>query len=1089
MTLRSLFRLFAQLLPALLVLAEGIAAGVPARAGDEARKAFDIPAGDALVALKQFTAQSGAQVLYSADELTGIKTRALLGRFSPREALGALLAGQRLDVTEDGATGVLTIRLRASSSATASSRGAAAAAAGGWGTVSGRVSSAATGEFLEGAEVRVVSPDLVTTTQRDGSFALSRVPAGVHRVRVFYTGLDVQEAEVLVQAGATAVLAVSLNAAVYRLDSFVVAGQREGNAAAITRQRTAENIKSVVSMDAYGNVADGNIGNFLQNLTGVAVNKEAGDVVGIGLRGAPPELNSVTLDGTRTAGAVAGFTPQGDRAALIDQIPADFIKEIEVTKGNTPDQSADSLGGTVNLVTKSAFDFKQRVLTYRLGVNLNTYRDGDFVRHNHGWVDSGKYGPTAALTFMDTYGAERQWGLALSGSFSQTTNTRDRVQMTRPNADNLISTRARQLNDTDTRVRAGASAKLEYRPDARTRVGVSASFNYFTFGSDRTDWDITTTNRVADYSRVSRAQIEAGTAPRDSTNQTAGIAPGFTDTYNELLHATLRNRYTSGSKLSQQSKFGVEARKEWGDTRLDLRASYNPSSYRNDVRGFEARRNGGVGIAYDASKDATRPVFTQTYGAPIGLGADFNNFFGLRFAQPDYTFEDIQNGQADLQHALSRLPFPVTIKTGANYRRQHRWLKTYRPTWNLVGADGVQQRNPATGLNDDNIAQFLTSWRYSIFNNAMMQRDHLDYRLADALFLSQPRYWVPSGTSVSTFPVPRVVTEEVGSGYVQATARLGRLTVLGGVRLEHTAVEGTGSFADPTLPSQGSVTVARTYQAWYPSLHLRYALTAKLLLRSSFSTSGARPSLSAIVPDTSVTYLSDGSGLGRVTQSNPGLKPQYARTYDFSAEYYLEPAGLISAGAFRKDISNFINRATRIIGDGPANGFGGRYEDFELTTTGNLGTAYVEGVELSYTQQLRGLPAPFNGLSVFANYTGLRTQGSYAEGARELANFVPRTYNAGVTFNWRRWETRVTYHYKSGYLMTYNASPASQTRVTDDPTVDLNVQYRFGPGLTVFVDYINVFNNSPDWWSASPRHISMSEVYGARLNVGVSGRF
>ncbi|PAW65347.1 MAG: hypothetical protein B9S34_11215 [Opitutia bacterium Tous-C1TDCM] len=959
----------------------------------------------------------------------------------------------------------------------------------GTGAITGTVRNEVTGDFLEGVEVGLIGTERVTTTQRDGSFAFAGVPAGRQQLRAFYTGLDVQETAVVVAAGQTAVVPLALNAAIYKLEAFTVAGQREGNAAAITRQRTAENIKSVVSMDAYGNVADGNIGNFLQNLTGVAVNKEAGDIVGIGLRGAPPELNSVTMDGARTAGAIAGFSPQGDRAALIDQIPADFIKEIEVTKGNTPDQSADSLGGTVNLVTKSAFDFKQRVITYRLGVNLNTYRDGNFVRDDHGWVDSGKYGPTAALTFMDTFGAARQWGLALSSSFSQTTNTRDRVQMTRPNAGNLISTRARQLNDTDTRVRAGISGKLEYRLDARTRLGITAAFNYFTFGSDRTDWDITATNRVADYSRVSRAQIVAGTAPRDSANQTAGIAPGFTDTYTELLHATLRNRYTHGSKLSQQSKFGAEARKEWADTRLDLRASYNPSSFRNDVRGFEARRNGGVGIAYDASKDATRPVFTQTYGAPIGVGADFNNFFGLRFAQPDYTFEDIGNAQADLQHALSRLPVPVMIKTGFNYRRQHRWLTTYRPTWNFVGADGVQQRNPATGINDDNIGQFLSPWRYSIFNNAMMQRDHLDYRLADALFASQPRYWAPSGTSVSTVPVPRVVTEAVKSGYAQATARLGRLTVLGGARFEHTGVEGTGSFSDPTLPTQRSVSVSRAYQAWYPSLHLRYAVTPNLLLRSSFSTSGARPSLSAIVPNTTVNYLADGSGLGRVTQSNPGLKPQYARTYDFSAEYYLEPAGVISAGAFRKDISNFIAQATRVIGEGANNGFDGRYEDFELTTTGNLGTAYVEGVELSYTQQLRGLPAPFNGLAVFANYTGLRTQGSYANGAAELANFVPRTYNIGLIQSWRKWEARVTYHYKSGYLMTYNANPASQTRVTDDPTVDVNLQYRFRPGLAVFVDYINIFNNSPDWWSASPRHISMSELYGARLNAGVSGRF
>ena len=234
---------------------------------------------------------------------------------------------------------------------------AAQAQSPGTGTVSGTVRNAGTGSYLEGVALRVAGTDLIVTTQRDGRFLLPRVPVGRQQVRAFYTGLDAKETEVVVTAGQTTDVAITLSSEIYALEAFTVAGQREGNAAAITRQRYAENIKNVVSTDAYGNVADGNIGNFLQNLTGVAVNKEAGDVVGIGLRGAPPELNSVTLDGARTAGAVAGFSPQGDRAALIDQIPADFIKEIEITKGNTPDQAADSLGGTVNLVTKSAFDF------------------------------------------------------------------------------------------------------------------------------------------------------------------------------------------------------------------------------------------------------------------------------------------------------------------------------------------------------------------------------------------------------------------------------------------------------------------------------------------------------------------------------------------------------------------------------------------------------------------------------------------------------------------------------------------------------------------------------------------------------------
>ena len=190
----------------------------------------------------------------------------------------------------------------------------------GTGTINGTVRNEGTGDFLDGAEVRIVGTERVTTTQRDGSFAFTGVPAGRQQLRAFYTGLDVQETTVTVTPNAIATVPLALNSAVYKLEAFTVAGQREGNAAAITRQRTAENIKSVVSMDAYGNVADGNIGNFLQNLTGVAENKEAGDIVGIGLRGTPPELNSVTLDGARTF-CIADWDGDGKPDLLLNSAP------------------------------------------------------------------------------------------------------------------------------------------------------------------------------------------------------------------------------------------------------------------------------------------------------------------------------------------------------------------------------------------------------------------------------------------------------------------------------------------------------------------------------------------------------------------------------------------------------------------------------------------------------------------------------------------------------------------------------------------------------------------------------------------------
>jgi hypothetical protein len=69
---------------------------------------------------------------------------------------------------------------------------------GGTGAINGTVRNEGTGEFLEGAEVRIVGTERVTTTQRDGSFAFAGVPAGRQQLRAFYTGLDVQEKAVVV---------------------------------------------------------------------------------------------------------------------------------------------------------------------------------------------------------------------------------------------------------------------------------------------------------------------------------------------------------------------------------------------------------------------------------------------------------------------------------------------------------------------------------------------------------------------------------------------------------------------------------------------------------------------------------------------------------------------------------------------------------------------------------------------------------------------------------------------------------------------------------------------------------------------------
>ena len=344
------------------------------------------------------------------------------------------------------------------------------------GAVAGTVSNAKTGVNLEGAALSLASgtgAPLTTTTVRGGTFLFSHVPAGSYTLQVFYTGLDSSSTPVEVTAGQTATVPVALTSEIYKLQAFSVEGQREGNAAAITEQHNAPNIVNVLSTDAYGDVADGNIAIMIQNEPGVAVFQQSGDDTGISVGGVPVELTSVSIDGNRMASAIVGSTASmGDRSQFIDRIPADFIEKIEITMGNMPDQMADSLAGGVNLVTKSGFDVKDDIFTYRAGFTNNNY----FQSMDH------RFRPTGELSWLGAVGKDRQFALSLNASYSDTLNPSQDINTAHSNVTDARASGARELNDLNERLRDGVSGKLEYRFDnGSARVWLGGTLDYYAF--------------------------------------------------------------------------------------------------------------------------------------------------------------------------------------------------------------------------------------------------------------------------------------------------------------------------------------------------------------------------------------------------------------------------------------------------------------------------------------------------------------------------------------------------------------------------------------------------------------------------------
>lgn len=935
---------------------------------------------------------------------------------------------------------------------------------GGAATISGSVRQAGTDAYLEGAQVTLVETGFTTFTDRTGAFRFPSVAPGTYTLRIDYTGLLPKQEKVEVGVARVAELAVALQRDVVQLEAVTVAGTREGNAAAITRQHQADNVVNVVSTDAYGNVADGNIGNFMQKLPGVGTISSAGDIVGINIRGIPSEMSSVTLDGTRMAAAYAGSNPQGDRAVSVGEIPSEFIKEIELHKVLTPDQSADAIGGAANLVTKSALDYKNPVFTYRAGGNINTYR----LR---------KWAPTASLSYLTKAGASEKLGMAFIASYSGSDNTRDRAIMRHVDFDAKI-TQLALLDDELPRQRAGASLKFDYRPSASLDLFLNLSHTYYSYYSRRHSVTITAANsrRIADYALVSRAQTEAGVQPRSTSNQVAGIAPGFDEGYTEFLGPNIANNNADGERQSWQYRFEAGGKlKLAGDQTLWAKGSFNPTTYDEHYKGFNVRFTTGsavanrrVGIGIDTSRDPSRPYVTQTYGPNIGPGSDPALWTGTLFTEPEHMEDEIAAASLDYEKRLSGLRFPVKVKTGVNFRQQNRTNNLFDREFAYTGPGGIG----AFRKDGDS---------YAVFKGATgLAFEKYDYFKARAVYDSNPAAFTENmGAQVRA---SNDIRENVAAAYAMGTGRIGPVTVLGGLRMEDTELRVRGDLDDPRQPNVRQVTREGGYRNYFPNLILRYSPKANLVARAAYSSGITRPAFSDLYLTTSVNPNAGPNGT--VRQANPNLKPQYSDNYDISLEYYLEPAGVVSAGYFYKDIKDFISRQITSIPDGP-------YAGFDLDTRGNLGTATVEGFELNYSQQFRFLPKPFDGLSAFANYTHITTKGSYADGADDLLRFIPENFNFGLSYAWRKFEVRASYNYQSDYLTVYNADPRLRERLDSVGLWDFNAQYQLSRRFRFFVDVNNAFNAFPDaYYSGQDRkRVVVAESFGTRISVGVSGRF
>jgi iron complex outermembrane recepter protein len=90
-----------------------LGAGIPlarAQAAPVSRKTFNVAAGEAGAAIKEFALQASVEVMFPTEQMAGITTNAVKGDFTPHEALSWMLADTPFVVLEDPESGALAVK-------------------------------------------------------------------------------------------------------------------------------------------------------------------------------------------------------------------------------------------------------------------------------------------------------------------------------------------------------------------------------------------------------------------------------------------------------------------------------------------------------------------------------------------------------------------------------------------------------------------------------------------------------------------------------------------------------------------------------------------------------------------------------------------------------------------------------------------------------------------------------------------------------------------------------------------------------------------------------------------------------------------
>lgn len=969
------------------------------------------------------------------------------------------------------------------------------------GTIEGRVQDPVSGDYLFNARVVAVDSEREVLTDSAGYFRLADMPAGDVQLRITYQNFDDLTDTVQVAAGEVTQRSYSLtNQRRYGdgntivLNNFIVAATREEEAAgiAIAEQRYSANVKNVLAADAFGDVSENNVGEFLKRMPGVTINYAEGDAASITLRGFSPQHTGITVDGASIASA-ASSNPT--RIVDLEQISVANSSRLEVVKTVLPNQWANSLGGTVNLVSKSSFERSRPLLTARAFVQFTN--DDHSIHHTAGPGSgrSSKLRPGFQVSYINP--VTKDLGFSLSASYSDQFGRRTGSQTNWDffAADGGASPRIRSLrlddNVRETK-REAYSFGADWRPMERLTLKLNYQYNTLDlFATPRFYIFNTGTNPVSDS--------PTGVVSRNNA-------------------ATVQHGSNWTHKSGETNFVGLNADYRGRDWTIDggVAYSYSKNRYRNIDEGFLKGINARIPSATLTVTDNAGPtsignIAVTSAGTPV----DWTRLDNYRILESNGNEQrdgwvENQEARINARRELQLGSLSGAIQFGGAVKVNDRAREWTRRNFDYVGADGV------TNSADDG-AGFLLDTNYGPRDFGYGWPDDLQWADLDKfydVFSANPEYFVEDLAAgyILEATADDGFKETLYALYTQGELRLlnNRLSLIGGVRWERTEDTGYGMKIDQSVGNdltdplekakaqyiKRGARAAVTYDDFYPSAATTFKITENLLFRVGYSRTLGRPNIDNLIPRITESDTDVNGYDGTLNVRNPALKPWTADNFDVSLEYYFNNAGVASIGAFRKFVKDPFGSMTIPLDAELAERLGydpGVYGNYRMVTTFNLPeSSRLSGLEANYQQDLGTLLNWAKGVAIYANGTLLDYDGP-REG--DFGEMYERTANWGVSYNRGRVSVRLNWNH-TGRRKTDNYAWADDAAryALARTTLDIGTEYRLTQHLSIFANARNLTNSLERYAimsSNTPDHAELQQVadWGTKWSVGIRGRF